>query len=568
MGFLSDLAGSSKPPAGQGQDLWREVFGSVTNKEEGLGARPRPSDDGGSYGRGVHSADAAVTRLLRAMRSKAPGGWSDDRYEAARHFVGIVYVAIHRQNELLSQAEFEVSVLDDTQKDGVRPVSKRLDPEAYKLHELLARPNPQDTFGDLMANWNLHMDLYGSSLTWMAPNKLGRPMELYPVPVPLAVPQPAVNPEYPHGYYRIQPVYPYGPFSSHPTPNSAVGAPIPAEWMIRIKYPHPLLRYDGYSPLTGMRHHIDESEMMDRARTASMKKVFRPNAVLNMSEMEGGPGGGLPEAEVERIRAQISAFFEGPENVGNLFIPPPGASMEEFGSRPVDMDYPAGWDQVTGFVLGGGFGVTKPAAGMIEDSSYSTLFATLKQLYWLTLDPKCTRIAAQLTRQLAPHFGPDVVIKIRCKRIDDHEITFSKVDKISGMKGLPESVIRYQFRLMDLPEDAEAIKDLAEAGQEAMMGMPGMPGQGPQAAPDGEPGPPAEDGTTTQPADQLSVPANDAMQAADGSQMIEQSRPNPGSLNRGSLGPRMKSLHDLRRTYGAKALRPSSNGTHKLNGKH
>src|SRR5260370_35899679 len=109
------------------------------------------------------------------------------------------------------------------------------------------------------------MTLMGKALTWMVPNKLKTPMELYSIPTAIAIPQPAINPDFPDGYYRIQPIYPYGPFSSYPTPATAVGAPIPAQWMLRVKYPHPLLRYDGYSPMTVLRLQQDEIESIDRS---------------------------------------------------------------------------------------------------------------------------------------------------------------------------------------------------------------------------------------------------------------------------------------------------------------
>jgi hypothetical protein len=68
--------------------------------------------------------ERSFVRLLEAMRSNAPGGWTDDRYEQTlRHFVGISYVAIHRLCTQLSRAEFQVFHEDPDHPDGRRPVT-------------------------------------------------------------------------------------------------------------------------------------------------------------------------------------------------------------------------------------------------------------------------------------------------------------------------------------------------------------------------------------------------------------------------------------------------------------
>lgn len=551
------------PGQSRGKETWRQVFGS-THKEVGTSTSRDPVR-GNSYGRSLIT-DPSTKRLIQAMRSMAPGGWSDDRYEQSRHYVGITYAGIHRQNELLTQAEFQVFWKDRNAPDGKREVTPDDPPQGdrlvkpYDLVRLLEKPNIEDSFGDLMANWNLQLDLTGMALTWMVPNQLHTPMELYPIPTSIAIPQPAINPDYPDGYWRIQPIYPYGPFSSYPTPTTAVGAAIPAQWMMRFKYPHPILRYDGYSPQTALRLHLDEIEQMDRSRWYKMKKSINPNAVLQMDEAEEAQA--LPEPEIERIRTEIENAFAGPENAGNLFVAYPGSRLEEFGRSPVDMDYQAGWDQLVSFALGAGFGITKPAAGMIEDSSYSTLFATLKQLYWLTLEPKASRIAAKLTRFLAPFYGDDLIVEVRCRPIDDHDIKSGKLNMLITAKAITKNELRKELD-MAITEEEWGEEIAGKEEQQQQQGMPGQEGaeggegqpQGlgamlagggegeegeqveaseePKEITDNAPKPPSAQPSAfqTEPDDQLEEPRE-----------ITNNRPQPKKLGRGALGPRMKSL--------------------------
>lgn len=557
MGFIANLvkSGGNAPLEKKTTDsrgIWRNVFGSsgVTKEDSfnkprenptNLAGDPRTTPLEGSYNRSA-SQVASVERLLVALRSRAPGGWSDDRWEQTRHFVGIAYVAIHRQNEQLSQAEFQVFRKDEFHPDGKVPVENN-----HPLVQLLEKPNPDDNFGDLMANWNLQMDLTGMSLSWMVPNKLQQPMEIYPIPTALAIPQPASNPDYPQGFYRIQPVYPYGPFSSFPAPATAVGAAIPAEWMMRIKYPHPFLRYDGYSPLSAMRLHMDEVESVDRSRWYSMKRSIRPDAVLNFDDVEGSQP--LTDPEVDRIIAQFEAELQGAENAGKIFVGQPGAKLEPWGTSPREMDYQGGWDQLTSFVLGG-FGITKPAAGMIEDASYSTLFATLKQLYWLTLEPKASRIAQKLTRYLAPFFGDDLIIEIRCRRIDDHDVTFQKLGVAMQAFAVTKNEVRKE---LDFPVTQEMW-----GNEIAGIPPPPMP-----VGPDGQPLQIDENGQPIEDNGVMNALMGDEMEEEDD---MEKDRPKSGKMSEGALGPKMKRLEILREAKAEKRMNERVNRIKELNG--
>jgi len=563
MGLIANIAGRSNvqlkiaPERGQSRVVWQTVFG--TSKEDGgtYSLKPTPVANPRSY-QSLTGTDASIKRLVEAMRSRAPGNWSDDRLEQSRHFNGVSYVAIHRTCEQLSQSEFQVYHKDDKHPDGKRAVTPN-EPE-YELVRLLEHPNNEDSWGQLMYQWGQQMSLCGQALTWMVPNVLGKPYELYSIPTALAIPGAIMTPEYPDGYWQIQPVYPYGPFSTFPSPQSAVGARIPGQWMMRFKFPHPLLRYDGYSPMTALRLHIDEVEMIDRSRHYTVRRAINPSAVLNFEGDDTSAP--LPEPEIERIRAEFEAQFMGPENAGQLFVASPGAKLEQWGAYPKDMDYTAGWDQLVSFVMGG-FGITKPAAGMIEDSSYSTLFASLKQFHLLTLKPLADRIAAKLTRQLAPFFGPDLIIEIRLPRIDDHEVTFNKISTAQAAKCITKNQV---LKLLELPVTTQPWgEELAgEMGPASMMamgmmptpdggmmpipgtipGMPaGVPGGVPGVPPGQQMGAPAQQPPLPSDPVELVAMMEEAQLEAEGADPTEE-RPTLGNLGRGALGPR-KSIKQI-----------------------
>lgn len=563
----SKAHGFAREAVDRGRSLWRQTFDLGMDKEDALRRFPRVRDRQ-SWARGTISEPAAFKRLLQAMRSMAPGGWSDDRWEQVKHQNGIVYAAIHRKGEQMSISEYQVFKKDHRLPDGKRPVTRNDPPEGgrpvspYALVELLENPNNDDSWGELAYQWNQQMDLTGMALTWMVPNKFGIPYELYVVPTAIAIPQPAINPDYPDGYYRIQPIYPYGPFSSYPTPATAVGAPIPAQWMLRFKYPHPLLRYDGLSPLTALRLHIDEVEAMDRSRWYTMHRLINPSAILNFREMEGMEP--LPEGEIERIRAEFEENFQGPENSGRLFVAAPGSELQIQEARLRDLEFRDGWNQLVEFIHGAGFGISKTAAGMVESSTYSVLFATLKQMHMLTLDPQCKRIARYLTKHLAPFFGDDLIVEIRTPRIDDHDIRNAALQLLVNAKAITKNETREALEYSLTQEqwgDEIAGTESQPQMPGGMPGMPGMPGMGMPGmegvgggggAPVSEGGTPfAGPGTSLgqpPPTDRIfpqspSIGPSERQSIMPEPPSIAGGRPRPGKLSRGGQGPR-KGIYD------------------------
>ena len=557
MGYISETLRKSgevsvfgQPPQsptdrGRGRALWGQIFGTTKedqHREEGdfrdKYRKPTSDGSGGSWGKFLPTAEASFKRLLQAMRSGAPGAWSDSRYEQSRHFTGIQYVAIHRICTQWQQAEFQVFKRDDKHPDGKRPVTKEDEPEGdrqckpYDLVRLLERPNKQDSFGKLLYRTAQQKYLTGTALNLVVPNKLGNPHEMYTIPTAIAIPQAVVSPEYPEGFYRIQPLYPYGPFSSWPTPSTSVGAPVPAQWMMKLSYPHPLLRYEGYSPLTALKQHIDEVEGIDNSRWYSMKRGINPSAVLNFEEMEGSAP--LPEPEIERIKAEFEADFQGTQNVGRLFVSTPGGRLEPWGASPRDMEYQAGWEQLVAFIMGG-LGITKPAAGMIEDASYATLFATLKQLHLVTLTPDLVDAAQEFTRFLGPFFGDDLIVEIKCPRIDDHDVKRADVQTLMQGFALTKNEMRKAFdydvtgekwgkEMAGTPPPPPMPMGGEGGGLEALLG--GLGGEG-----EGDPDMIEEDD------EGLAGIMDGELEGMEDSDAM----PGPGNMGKGSLGPR-KSL--------------------------
>lgn len=572
MGAFTDLLGSVGQKTGvvqaprtpadareRGRAIWQQIFGATDKEAAFRSTRPRPNPDS-VWASATTSGQNATRRFLEAMRSRAPGGWSDNRWNqgSGQHFIGIQYIAIHRICMQWQQSEFQVYHKDSTHPEGKREVTEDDPPEGdrickpYDLVKLLEKPNNQDSFGKMMYRVGQQKYLTGMALNLMVLNRLDYIKELFVLPTALAVPQTVVNPQYPEGFYRMQPVYPYGPFSSYPTPFSSVGAEIDARYIIRTTFPHPLLRYDGWSPLTALKYELDEFEMIGRSRHYKMRGSINPAAVLNMDNVEGAQP--LDEDEIARIHSEWENQFQGPENHGKLIVGTPGGTLEEFGSHPIDMDYPAGWEQLSSFLLAG-FGITKPAAGLVDDAAYANLWASLKQLHVLTLKPDLDDVAADFTRYLAPYFGDDLVVEIRCPRIDDRDQLMAMIGVLMQGKCITKNQL---LKMLDQPTTNEPWgEDIAgdpspkeEAQMQAQMAPPGMEQPGAEQ----QPATPEE-----QELDETLGLGGDLMQGGE---------EYPETGNPGGLGPRKslrRAMKSLRVRYGRKRF--SLNG-HSKNGKH
>lgn len=165
------------------RDSWRQAY---TVKEDGsyrLDPR-KAANANASAASGVN----AYSKLLRAMRSKAPGTWTDDRWEQSKHFTTTPYVAIHRICVLLSQSEYDVleSVNGSMDPNDLKPAKSK---EGERLIRYLGKPNWKDSWGKWMYRVGQQKWLTGSALDWMVPNMIGEPVEHYVVPTALAVPQ-------------------------------------------------------------------------------------------------------------------------------------------------------------------------------------------------------------------------------------------------------------------------------------------------------------------------------------------------------------------------------------------
>lgn len=394
--------------------------------------------------------------MLDALRSRAPGQWSSNVLELARHFTSAIYLAVNTKSNQLAACSRKIFEMDPDEPDAKTQLSYR-DPAV----QIFEKPNTDDSGSDIMYQVNLQLDLTGFALVWKPLDGLV-PHEQYVIPTATVFPLPQSQ-GYENGAYRVLPLYPYGPFTTLPSYQSAAGAIIPAEQIIRIKNSSPMLRYDGYSMLTALSLQIDTIDGIDTARKNTQARGIDPSLVMNFDPKFYNT---KDEGLLRRLRAQLEAIYAGPENVGKILFNPYGTSTSVLSGKPTDMAWQDGWSQLVDFVMAA-CGVPKSVAGMESVTSFSTLFAQLKQFFLFSLKPTIQKAAGKFNRFLLhEHFGDDLFLEMEPEKITDEDMLEKQLtaDGNLGIRTLNE------FRkLRGLPLWTPELSAKAKMGNEGDM---------------------------------------------------------------------------------------------------
>lgn len=366
--------------------------------------------------------------ILEQLRADPPGAWTANRYSQVQHDVGIVYVAIRaimdvilcssvsvqRKRKPIASSLFKKSHDHQHDDDRFEPVDR------HPLVDLIERPNQTDTFNDILSYIVLQNKLTGFAPMWTIPNQAGRPVELYALPAALTTPQWQRTPEYPTGAWRVQPYYASGGYGFLPTPYAGSGVIIPNDEIARLVDPHPLFKWSGKAPLEATAFQLDILEQIDQARWAAFEHGVTMDAVLQVD--------GFNDAQVERLQTRMEQRAGGTKNHRRFLVVSGQAGTERtrlhtFSNNPREMDFQSSWQQMAGFALAV-FGVPMSVAGLSDATSYSELYAALRQFYQRQKS-LAKRIGEFLTRSLAWPYSKrpgELIISVDLPPLDDPDL--------------------------------------------------------------------------------------------------------------------------------------------------
>ncbi len=497
--------------------------------------RTRRKSGGANDPRPVASVDMAATSLEDQLRRDVPGAWTADRLNQSQHNDGVTYIAINALMTAIRSSTLQVNrkrkpiafdsesgvgsrVVKSLPSTGTSTDSKKFvpfDDENHALVKLLAMPNQTETINELLAQLVQQIMLTGSGLLWMNVDRLGLPQELYVLPTALCYAQPP-SPTYPYGYQRVTSYYPAGAYGILAYPGAGGGVPIDNRNIMRFKQPHPLWRWDALSPLTAGSVQLTILEAIDQARFSAMESGMTTDAFITaMGQSQEQMNAWMEQVRQNNVgkrnHRKIMALGGESSEKGDVKVTFPNVSAK-------DMDYSAGWDQMSGFCLSL-FGVPKAVANFTDASSYAQLFAALKQFHTLTLVPLANWLSKWMTLHLCQQcYGPQYSIQIDVPAIDDADMAEKKraTNLSNGLLKYNEARAEINLPPVEGGDDliasvfvqVQTAKAMAAAQPQPAPAAPGEPAPAPNGDPNAAPAPDAAQGTAAPgeslPADPLS----------------------------------------------------------------
>jgi len=267
----------------------------------------------------------------------------------------------------------------------------------HPLLDLLRKVNPVQTRYELWELTVIWLELTGNAYWYLARNRLGVPVEIWPV-------QPDRMKVVPGKDRLIQGyLYDYG----------GKRIAFDVEEIIHLKYPNPRSIYYGMGTLQAAAYSYDTDHFMRRYSINLFRNMARPDSVLTTDQ-------NLTEEEIERVRAEWNKVYGSVENVGKVAILIGGTKLQPYATKPQELDYVAGRKLARDEILGI-FGVPASKLGLVEDVNRANAEANDITFQKEVIQPRLAMIAEKLNQDLVPKFDERLELRFDSPVPEDWE---------------------------------------------------------------------------------------------------------------------------------------------------
>lgn len=296
-----------------------------------------------------------------------------------REFRGWVYKCINRIGKDIAGLKRHARTISRTgELIDLAPV--------HPLNAILTRPNPLQTFFELLWMEQLHAELTGNAYLVIYRNALGAPVELWPL-----------DPR----YVSIVPGNHDAPILRYEYQQGMTKYSLVPDDVIHFKYPSPTDPYYGKSPLEAIGVEVDIDNLIKRHQIAFLKNDPTPRLALRTE----GPL--LPETR-ESLRESLIQRHTG-NNAGNALLLEEGLIADVLQSVPTEMNYVGSRENVRDEIITT-FGVHPAILGLAKDINRANAEAAYYNYTLFTLRPIVRLWDEALTYGIASEFGSDIVI--------------------------------------------------------------------------------------------------------------------------------------------------------------
>lgn len=449
--------------------------------------------------------------LRAALATGQPGTWATDHSAEAGHVKDWMYIAIRAI--CLQGAQAEVQVYDDSRPEtktwrkslrqqartdaalrkslyaGEQEVGRPLNNES-RVMRLYKRPNPGQSGALFRYEQILNLQATGTCLVWNVPSKLGTTCERYVIPTAMARPVRdgwRVDP----GAYALRfPNLGDDGYAVTGTFGQILGKVLPTDQVQVIRWPHPFVKDDGYSPIGAGGALVETGEHVTQARYAQLVNGVDPSLLVLLGG-EDAP----PQDELDAAAAKLNEKYAGANNRRKAIVMPglgPGGSVTTLSHTAADMDFASGFADYRNAALALQ-GTPPVAAGIQEAGAYAAYYASLRQFMDLTVQPILDVLAESDTEHFLPQFGAHLTCEIEASPIDDPSITEQQlatdiaagavtVDEVRSLRGRKPFGGARGDRLAGAQQAPTWLRDTAPAPTQAprpgLFQRPAVPGPG------------------------------------------------------------------------------------------
>jgi HK97 family phage portal protein len=253
------------------------------------------------------------------------------------------------------------------------------------LLALMNVPNPSMVKNEFLEITFLHLELTGNAYWFIARNKKGQPVELWP----LMPHQMAVVPDETH--FIIGYVY----------TNNGKQIPLDPEDVIHHKYGNPMDLRHGYSAVAAGATTIDADSHAGIFNDNFFRNSAMPDGFLTTEES-------LDEKTFKRLKTEWMNNYSGPSNAHRTAILSGGLEYKNLQIPQRDMEFLKGRNFNRDMIMAL-FGVPKSILGFDESMSRANA-DTAEYVFSKRIRIKLQRLTNRITMDLAPQFGKSLIM--------------------------------------------------------------------------------------------------------------------------------------------------------------
>ena len=344
--------------------------------------------------------------------------------DALRSYQGWVYACVSMISQDVRSSSWNVWEKVGQSRSEWKPLDEA------QIPDVLLRPNPSQTWGDLIELTQVHMDLCGRAFWHLITNGPGGQV----VGLQIINPDWVEKPEYHEDRATLK--------GWRITVNGSGRRLLPAEDVIQFRYPDPVDPHRGMSPIRAVAMSAD-MDTYSRAYAAShLRNHAQPTGILTTTS----------ELTRDQANALAEQWQDSHQGSNRIQVLGKGAEFQTLSAHLKDLEF-LSLARVSRDQLLSAFNVPASRLGLVEDSSKANGEESDRVYSSLCLSPRLRRYHEPITLRLLPRLGLDSSrFCFEFDPVELHDKEFERVSAEAAFKSGAITLDEYRDRIGFEPE--------------------------------------------------------------------------------------------------------------------